>query len=56
MITTGSGSANPIFTGLLSQISPDLIDEIMISAMQPNVRAFRTQQKLITDTQAQDNN
>ena len=56
MITTGSGSANPIFTGLLSQISPDLIDEIMISALQPNVRAFRTQQKLITDTQAQDNN
>lgn len=48
MITTGSGNVNPIFTGLMSQVSPGLIKDSMRSAIQPMVRA-----SLVEETSAE---
>ena len=39
MITTGSGNTNRFFTGILEQISPDLIAEVMADAIEPKTTA-----------------
>ena len=39
MITTGAGNASPLMTGLLSQVSPEFIEQMMQSAIRPVVLA-----------------
>lgn len=39
MITTGSGNTNPIFTGMVNRINPELIAEATRSAIHPRVKA-----------------
>lgn len=39
MITTGSGNTNVVVNSMLSQISPDLMHDVMRSAIEPHVKA-----------------
>ncbi|MDO4285917.1 MAG: serine hydrolase [Eubacteriales bacterium] len=41
MITVGNSGMNPLVSGILAQISPELIERTMQSSIQPVVRAYR---------------